>query len=81
LVNPATTNESVNPGGTEAADAIPALLSASTDRTTPETVHNESFPNFIGFLDLIETPTAVSLVKCWAIQMSGKLSVGVYRRY
>jgi hypothetical protein len=69
LVNLATTNESVNPGGTEAADAIPALFSASTDRTTPESVHNESFPNFIEFLDLIETSTPEQCCYCWAAKL------------
>jgi hypothetical protein len=54
LVKPETTNESVNPGGTEAADAILMLL-INNNEARP--VQDKSFPNVLEFPDLIETST------------------------
>ena len=54
LVKPEATNESVNPGGTEAADAILMLLISNNEART---VQDKSFPNVLEFPDLIETST------------------------
>src|SRR5215510_9420433 len=56
LVKPPATSESVNPGGTVAAEAILALLGASSNAATNKSAREMSCPDLRESLDSMQTP-------------------------